>query len=742
MWFGTAGGVSRYDGEVFINFTTEDGLVSNNVWAIHQDPAGEMWFGTSDGVSRGVYLRSARVLSPEERRDGEASAPKRFVRFTTEDRLGSGVVWAIHQDSKGVMWFATQSGASAYDGTAWTSLDTRDGLVGDEIYSIDQDEDGFLWFGTAGGITRYRQDTIPPRICIDSVYTAPDQPYMELEAIPPITAGTRVTIEYYAIDFKTLPTKRQYRYWIKEIDNDWRSPTGKPLFEWVPPKPRMYAFTARPYTFEVQAIDRDLNYSDPASVTLTIIPPWYLNGWIALPAESMIVAIMITSIIYGSRYYAKRREAQQLQHRMHEQEQRAREELEAKNVELHTSYEALRRTHQELLATKQEIGYRLDAAITELQEMQQQIAQQERLRALGQMTSGIAHDFNNSLTPILGFSEWLLNFPGALGNEEDLKSTLQMINTAAQGAANVIRRLRDFYRQRGDDEIFESVNLNQAADEAIALAQPKWRDQALAAGITIHIEKDLDREIPPISGNETELREALTNLIFNAVDAIAKVGTITIRTYCDGTDVVLEVSDTGAGMTEEIRQRCLEPFFSTKEERGTGLGLSTVFGIIERHQGEIAVESRLGVGTTFIIRLPSVEGNQIASGSQEEEPLSPSQRVLVVDDDPAVLQLISTYLTTDGHFFETATDGQRGLEGFRAGRFDLVVVDKAMPGMNGDELAIAIKQLAPHMPVIMLTGFGDSMQVSGEQPAGVDVIVNKPVTLGQFRDALENVRSS
>ena len=127
-----------------------------------------------------------------------------------------------------------------------------------------------------------------------------------------------------------------------------------------------------------------------------------------------------------------------------------------------------------------------------------------------------------------------------------------MINTAAQGAANVIRCLRDFYRQRGDDEIFESVNLNQAVDEAIVLTQPKWRDQALAAGITIHIEQDLDREIPPISGNETELRKALTNLIFNAVDAIAKVGKITIRTYCDGTDVVLEVSDTGVGMTEEV----------------------------------------------------------------------------------------------------------------------------------------------------------------------------------------------
>ena len=163
----------------------------------------------------------------------------------------------------------------------------------------------------------------------------------------------------------------------------------------------MYAFTACTYIFEVQAIDRDLKYSEPASVTLTIVPPLVSQRMDCPPSGEYD----ITSVIYGSRYYAKRREAQQPQHWMREQKQRAREELEAKNVELHTSYEVLRRTHQELLETKQEIDYRLDAAVTKIQDMQQQIAQQECLRALGQMTSGTAHDFNNSLTPILGFSE-------------------------------------------------------------------------------------------------------------------------------------------------------------------------------------------------------------------------------------------------------------------------------------------------------------------------------------------------
>ncbi|MFQ5897234.1 MAG: ATP-binding protein [Candidatus Methylomirabilia bacterium] len=386
----------------------------------------------------------------------------------------------------------------------------------------------------------------------------------------------------------------------------------------------------------------------------------------------------------------------------------------------------------------QESNRLLEAALVELESTQQQIIQQERLRALGQMASGIAHDFNNALSPILGFSELLLIDPEHLDNKEKVTEYLRIMNTASRDAANVVSRLREFYRPREENEILRPVDLSQLAEQSIQLTQPRWKDQALAGGITIRIETDLQK-VPPVAGNEADLREVLTNLIFNAVDAIPESGTITLRARPDGEHAVLEVSDTGTGMTEEVRQRCLEPFFSTKENRGTGLGLSMVYGIIQRHQGTIDIESEPGKGTTFIIRLP-VQTEQVA-GDAKPEARAPSRRlrVLVVDDEPLVCRVMTDYLTSDGHTVETATNGREALEKFRAGQFDLVVTDQGMPEMSGDRLAAAIKRLAPDKPVILVTGFGKTAKADDDKPADVDFIVSKPVPLTALRQALAKV---
>ncbi|MBI1923428.1 response regulator [Candidatus Poribacteria bacterium] len=310
-----------------------------------------------------------------------------------------------------------------------------------------------------------------------------------------------------------------------------------------------------------------------------------------------------------------------------------------------------------------------------------------------------------------------------------------MMNTSAQDAANVVRRLREFYRPRGEDETFQSIDLNQLVRQSVLLTQHKWKDQAFMSGITLRIETDL-QTVPIIAGNGADLREALVNLIFNAVDAMTDTGTITLRTHTDGECVILEVGDTGIGMTEEIRRRCLEPFFSTKGEHGTGLGLAVVYGIIQRHKGEIEIVSEPGRGTTVRIRLPAQVEQQVAASQQPAGiPLTPLH-ILVVEDEPLVREVVTEYLTGDGHTVETATNGREGLAKFYAGHFDLVMTDKGMPEMSGDQLAAAVKQVAPNKPVILLTGFGDLMNASGEKPVGVDIIVNKPVTLSGLRKAL------
>jgi len=392
----------------------------------------------------------------------------------------------------------------------------------------------------------------------------------------------------------------------------------------------------------------------------------------------------------------------------------------------------------------QNANRRLEETLAELKTTQRQLIQQERLRALGQMASGITHDFNNSLTPILGYSELLFMAPAILDDKEKVINYLELMHTAAKGASSVVNRLRNFYRERAEDEVFSSVDLNQLVKQTIRLTESKWKDQAQSNGITISVRTDL-QEVPFINGNSSELQNALTNLIFNAVDATPESGTITIRTRLDNDSVVLEVSDTGIGMTDEVQQRCFDPFFSTKDESGTGLGLSIVHGIIRRHEGTIEINSEPGEGTTFIIRLPiQVEEHAIAE-EQEKATVIRSLHVLLVDDKPDVRDVISQYLLADGHTVETANNGREGLDKFyddthsKESRFDLVITDRAMPDMNGIQLAGFIKQIAPDKPIIMLTGFGDVMRITGDIPAEIDYLLSKPVTLNHFREALAKV---
>jgi CheY-like chemotaxis protein len=228
----------------------------------------------------------------------------------------------------------------------------------------------------------------------------------------------------------------------------------------------------------------------------------------------------------------------------------------------------------------------------------------------------------------------------------------------------------------------------------------------------------------------------LINLIFNSVDAMESNGRIAVGLYSNGEDVVLSVGDTGTGMTEEVQRRCLEPFFSTKEDEGSGLGLALAYGIVQRHKGTIQIESEAGRGTSVIVRLPAQVGSQQVAAATEVIARTGALRVLAVDDQPMALQIVSEYLTADGHTVETAVSGREALQKFNEGEFDVVVTDRAMPEMNGDQLAANINEAVPGMPVILLTGFGDMMLAKDEKVGNVAVVVGKPITLAALRDAL------
>jgi len=438
--------------------------------------------------------------------------------------------------------------------------------------------------------------------------------------------------------------------------------------------------------------------------------------------------------------YAVERKRAQIQLRRANEllELRVRERTEAlqkTNARLQEEVAERRKAEEAVIESNNQLA----AALARLKTTQDEIIQRERMHALGRMANGIAHDFNNALAPILGFSELLLIKPETLQDPLRARGYLEMIHTAAKESAVIVSRLREFYRYREEGEVFMPVVINDLVLQVISLTQPRWKDQALAAGVTIDVRTEMSN-VPTVPGNEAELREALANVVFNAIDAIQKRGTITIRTEVQGRWLVIIVTDDGVGMSPEVRARCMEPFFSTKQSEGTGLGLGSVYGIVRRHEGEIDIQSELGRGTSVSISLPLERKGKAPEAPKPPRPVRAALRILVVEDEPLVREVLGVYLQEDQHEVVLAENGRLGLEKFsREGPFDLVMTDRAMPEMNGDELAEEVKKLNPKQPIILLTGFGDLMTGAGEKPRGVDLVVSKPFTLATLRSAMSKV---
>jgi PAS domain S-box-containing protein len=388
----------------------------------------------------------------------------------------------------------------------------------------------------------------------------------------------------------------------------------------------------------------------------------------------------------------------------------------------------------------------LQRAYDDLRETRDAVMQQERLRVLGQMASGIAHDINNALSPVQLYLQLLLEDEPKLS--ETSRARLKTIRGAVEDVAGTVARIREFYRLREPQLSLAPLPLNPVVEQVVELTRPRWRDIPQQMGVAIEIRTRLDPGIPQVLGIGNEIREALTNLIFNAVDAMPSGGVLTLRTGMirdegAGSEirhVYAEVTDTGSGMDEDTRQRCLEPFFTTKGERGTGLGLAMVYGIVQRNNGAIDIESAPGQGTTVRLRflVAGVTGSRPESPARRLAP-PPPLRILVIDDDPLVAEALRDTLEKDGHRVMTAERGEAGLEMFRAARsrqetFDLVFTDLGMPHVDGCRVASAVKAESASTPVVLLTGWARRMMADGDIPPYVDHILSKPPDIGELRD--------
>jgi signal transduction histidine kinase len=390
----------------------------------------------------------------------------------------------------------------------------------------------------------------------------------------------------------------------------------------------------------------------------------------------------------------------------------------------------------------------LQKAYDELRQTQQTVVQQERLRALGQMASGIAHDINNSLSPIITFAEIIDQSEPHL--QPKSPRFLKHIQTAAEDIARIAARMREFYRRRDGRETLQPIQLNDVVRQVIDLTRPRWRDMPQREGIMIEIDTELATDLPLLHSDETELREALVNLIVNAVEAMPTGGRITISTklICstskpDATSppgqLVLEVCDTGSGMDEETRRHCLEPFYSTKGNRGgTGLGLAMVYGVMQRHEGTIHIDSQPRRGTTVRLVFPLRKTRP--AQPRAELPLNHSQarlRILCIDDEPLLRELLKEGLERAQHKVSTADGGEQGLSLFREAQrngaaFDLVITDLGMPRVDGRAVTSTVKAESPKTPVIMLTGWGGLLPQDGANPCQPDCVLGKPPRLREL----------
>lgn len=385
------------------------------------------------------------------------------------------------------------------------------------------------------------------------------------------------------------------------------------------------------------------------------------------------------------------------------------------------------------------------AILDDLVSSHHQTVQHERLRAFREMAGEVAHDFNNTLSGILARAQLLL----ADVQDPDIRRSLRMIEQVALEGAWVVRRFQDFSRTR-PARPFQPVDLNQLVEEIAASARSRWKQQLVARGTAGEVTCETTA-LPTVSGDMAELRQVLTSIALNALDAMPEGGNLTFRTGRDGRRAFCQVADTGLGMTEQVCMHVFDPFFTTKREKGKGFGLSGAYAIVDRHGGEISVQSEVGKGTTFTVWLPLTAevGETAAPAPRPAAPAAapgPKRKsgavILVVDDSEEVREVLRELLSRHGYTVVTVPDGESALVELDARPFDLAMVDLSLPGISGLEVANRVKARWPATHVALMTGYGDRLGPDDAQPSGVDFVLAKPFSLDQLRSVVDHALAS
>jgi PAS domain S-box-containing protein len=374
--------------------------------------------------------------------------------------------------------------------------------------------------------------------------------------------------------------------------------------------------------------------------------------------------------------------------------------------------------------------------ITEQKEERERAARADKLRALGQLASGVAHDFNNSLAAILGRAQLLRRQV----HDEALLRNLDIIQTAAEDAAATVRRIQTFARKSPVKE-FELLDVSTLLQDAVEITRTRWQNEARLRGLEYVVKLEAESGLNTL-GSASELREVFVNLIVNAVDAMPRGGKLSITCERSSSRLFLKFSDNGNGMSEDVRQKIFEPFFSTKGAHGTGLGLSVSYSIIERHEGSIVVASAPGNGTTFTIDLPAVVSDATQTAEVHISDGAPGLKILVVDDEASVRETLAEMLIAVNHKVELAESGQQAIAKLQRSQFDLVFTDLAMPEMDGWATARVIRNNFPDVRIVMVTGYGPTTTPPVGEETLIDGIIGKPFDFTQVGEVLTSLTTN
>jgi ligand-binding sensor domain-containing protein/signal transduction histidine kinase/CheY-like chemotaxis protein len=772
MWLGTPVGLTRLRDGKFETFTTADGLSGNYVLAVYADRKGTLWIGTNGG---GVSCYREGRFTRITRKDGlphdivrvflEDSQGNlwigtnggglgvlkdgRFTRYTTNEGLSSDLVLSISEDGSGAIWVGTHGGGlNRFQNGTWVSFGAANGFPNEIIYQVLEHgphlwmsssmgifrvakneletgkrisplvlgkfdgmrildcsggsqpagihaRDGRLWFPTARGLvvvnpSQIQANTNPPTVLIERVLA--DGVHLEGTTSFTVLPGTgRLEFHYAAIDLSTTDRVR-FRYRLERFEKEWVEAGAR----------RVAYYTNLPpghYRFHVNACNGDGVWREsPASVDLELEPHFYQTTWFYGSCAVLMLAVGTGIHLVRTRHL------------------RAREKYLARCVE--------DRTRQ------------LQQEVEEHARTNERLRQSQKLEAIGQLAGGVAHDFNNLLTVINGCTELLLENETLDAQEKGLVTEVRAAGGRAEG---LTQQLLAFSRRQVLEPKILDLN---------AVITGTARMLGRMIGEDIILTTALDPQAFRVKVDPVQLQQVLVNLVVNARDAMPRGGRLTIKTWNveqdetsarlnpdvpPGQYVLLAVSDTGCGMTTEVKERVFEPFFTTKGPgKGTGLGLATVYGIVRQSEGHLTVQSEVGVGTTFQVYLPKATGVPEKNLPTSTLPSVPSGRetILLVEDEPSVRAVARHVLLTYGYQVVEAGDGQEALAVAAAftETIHLLASDVVMPNLGGRQLAEELQKLRPEMRILFLSGYtDDAILRHGVLEAGI-AFLHKPYT--------------